>query len=398
MEYLLWFRALPFVAYVGLSRRFAGPERLLWVLSFVAITGLAFRRGSLRYREALDVCAVLVYFAVLGAGVHQLPVAAVLRRSRPMVFGLLFAACIAVPARAVGAPGLAVTVVVIGWEVMLSAYSYLVEVSRARVRPACEDCLFFLLVNPCVVYVGSVKPAQAGRVTSGARLCAMGVAALVTGGILVDGMGANAQARPDDVRHIATVQDYGRELVLYLSRFSAHYLSQYGVAIFRTGMIALAGFEIPRCFARPYAAVGPAEFWQRWNMWVGNWARRYLFLPLDLALQRKTRQGPRFLAATIAVVWSFGVIGLLHDAAKYCASPVKDVTLPQPKGLVFFGLNAVILLTWALAKGERAATPAGPRTVVVRNLQRVLWLHLLFAAHAVTLWLLPGAVAQAGGW
>ncbi len=75
-------------------------------------------------------------------------------------------------------------------------------------------------------------------------------------------------------------------------------------------MIALAlllGFNIPKNFDSPYAAVNMRDFWHRWHISLSTWVRDYLYIPLGGNHCGFTRTQ---INLTIAIVLS----GLWHGA------------------------------------------------------------------------------------
>jgi alginate O-acetyltransferase complex protein AlgI len=74
------------------------------------------------------------------------------------------------------------------------------------------------------------------------------------------------------------------------------------------GCAKVLGFEFPLNFERPYLAVSPAEFWQRWHITLSSWVRDYLFLPLT----RGTRSRLRIYFALLVAML---LVGLWHGAS-----------------------------------------------------------------------------------
>jgi alginate O-acetyltransferase complex protein AlgI len=81
------------------------------------------------------------------------------------------------------------------------------------------------------------------------------------------------------------------------------------------------GFELVNNFDHPYLAVGPTDFWRRWNISLTTWFRDYVFFPISFALSRRVGDGRWFglradmriyAAATLA---TFLMSGLWHGAS-----------------------------------------------------------------------------------
>ena len=74
------------------------------------------------------------------------------------------------------------------------------------------------------------------------------------------------------------------------------------------GIAKLLGFQFPRNFDRPYAAVSIQDFWRRWHMTLSRWLRDYLYIPLG-----GNRRGARRTYVNIMITMVLG--GLWHGAA-----------------------------------------------------------------------------------
>lgn len=74
------------------------------------------------------------------------------------------------------------------------------------------------------------------------------------------------------------------------------------------GVATWYGFDLIQNFARPYLAVGPADFWHRWNISLSTWFRDYVFIPLG-----GSRRGPARVAINIMI--TFLASGLWHGAS-----------------------------------------------------------------------------------
>jgi D-alanyl-lipoteichoic acid acyltransferase DltB (MBOAT superfamily) len=79
------------------------------------------------------------------------------------------------------------------------------------------------------------------------------------------------------------------------------------------GIGGLMGVATPENFKRPYLARNSIDYWERWHISLSQWIRRNLFIPIQLALVRKT--GGRFplLIASFAFAISFLLCGLWHN-------------------------------------------------------------------------------------
>ena len=86
------------------------------------------------------------------------------------------------------------------------------------------------------------------------------------------------------------------------------YFDFSGYADMAIGLGKMFGFELPENFNYPYIATGIADFWQRWNITLGNWFREYVYQPLggeDRDLSRNI----------INLLFVWGLIGLWHGGS-----------------------------------------------------------------------------------
>ena len=144
----------------------------------------------------------------------------------------------------------------------------------------------------------------------------------------------------------------------------------------------IPGYDVPERYHWPLLARSPMEFWRRWNMYIGAWARRYVFTPLALALRRRHHGWPGAVRQSVVVLSTFALIGLAHDFAGLATQhPVAAA------GLLFFALHAAGLLIWVGTSRIVAHSSIEPKTDLPRNLFRfgswVIFIHFL----AFSVWL-----------
>ena len=96
-------------------------------------------------------------------------------------------------------------------------------------------------------------------------------------------------------------------LWLYLD-FSAYTDVAVGIGL-------LMGVATPENFNRPYLARNLVEYWERWHISLSQFIRRNLFIPIQMALIRRTEGGRPLLAASIAFSVSFLLCGLWHSVS-----------------------------------------------------------------------------------
>jgi D-alanyl-lipoteichoic acid acyltransferase DltB (MBOAT superfamily) len=94
-------------------------------------------------------------------------------------------------------------------------------------------------------------------------------------------------------------------LWLYLD-FSAYSDVAVGVGL-------LLGVATPENFNRPFRSRNIIEFWERWHISLSQMIRRRLFIPIQLALVRRTEGRAPLLCASVAFAISFLLCGLWHS-------------------------------------------------------------------------------------
>jgi D-alanyl-lipoteichoic acid acyltransferase DltB (MBOAT superfamily) len=124
-------------------------------------------------------------------------------------------------------------------------------------------------------------------------------------------------------------------------RLLGEYAAQSGVASIKLGMMRQLGYEIPERFRYPLFARSPADFWRRWNTYVGDWARSYVFFPLMLAFSRRPKAQNRRLPYAASIVVTLAAVGLLHDA--YLVAADGFFRFP---GTLWFAAIGVVVVAW----------------------------------------------------
>jgi len=328
-------------------------------------------------------------YGVLGAAlVHRLPgwlPRRVIERGGVLV--LSAALFVILPAALLHHPAVAASLI-LGWEVMLSAHSYCVDVARSGETPRFADCVFFLLVNPTVIY------GERGAPGAGLALGRGGVLRIARGAVtmvgrdvallLVGGVAFLATSRPAEGWPVAYARFGCTQLVLVVGLYCAH----SGLASIQIGWMHAIGHGIPERYRYPLFARDPQDFWRRWNIWVSRWAARYLYFPVAHAVGRR-RRGPA--GPLVAVMLAFLGVGVLHDLGVY-AYRLQDAgrweTPSLRLTLVFFVLGAVLVVWVAVARAAalrvRALTPRARRFLGVAR-----WLVMIHLVVAVAWLALP---------
>ncbi len=86
------------------------------------------------------------------------------------------------------------------------------------------------------------------------------------------------------------------------------YFDFSGYSDMAIGMGRMLGFEFPENFDLPYLSKSVREFWRRWHMTLGEWFKRYVYIPLG-----GSREGKLKTVRNLAAVWI--LTGLWHGAS-----------------------------------------------------------------------------------
>jgi hypothetical protein len=346
------FRSLPMVGALLLA---PGARAGVRVSAAAVYAAAAIALGAWTGATIGVLLAAYAYFALAGACAPE--VARALRAGNTTRFGVLAAATFAflvAPALLLPEAGRA-TVLVIGWDLVLSSYSYCVEVAEGTKGPAIGDCLFFLLVNPALVYSNRGRPVSAPGFDFRAVLRAvLGMLTIFIGLALI----APACAAAEEQRQLA-VHPWPVDAALFGAlRLLLEYARQSGLASLQIGMIRQLGYEIPERFHFPFLARDPMDFWRRWNTYVGGWLLRYVFRPVAARYRGYGVTWRLPVAQTLGIVAAFSVTGLLHDAFAYAAT--LDLGWAMSEAFLVVG---AIAAAWALGGRlvRRRAPDAGLR-------------------------------------
>ena len=78
------------------------------------------------------------------------------------------------------------------------------------------------------------------------------------------------------------------------------------------GFSSLLGFDTSRNFNKPYIALTPQDFWNKWHITLSTWLRDYVFFPLRRWVLRVGGKKRRWLADWIAPIATMLISGLWH--------------------------------------------------------------------------------------
>jgi hypothetical protein len=329
---ILAFRLTPFVGFVAVSHRFAWPAKVVVVVSYAFVAALATRAGSTPLAWL-----VLPYLYFAGAGWLVYEVSPTFR-SRPAWFVLSLLLFWVLPVAAVRL--VPRTFLIIGWELMLAAYSYQVDTARRQDR-SLREFLFFLLVNPALVYRD-----RGARVTSPSSAKGFGrmVAGILVMLLSVGVFGPLYSRSLAAMERGASPGGLGAILLVGMLRLGKEYAAHSAAASMQISAMRQLGWSVPERYLYPLLARSPAEFWRRWNTYVGSWARIYVFVPLAFGLRRWARRAPLLgVAYAAALVLTFAAVGALHDLFLSTAEGRLDV-----RATTWFTANAGVVVVWEL--------------------------------------------------
>jgi hypothetical protein len=138
-------------------------------------------------------------------------------------------------------------------------------------------------------------------------------------------------------------------IVLGGVRFFAEYGSHSGLASMQISLMRAAGYSVPERYRYPFLATSPLDFWRRWNVYVGTWLRRYVFLP---ASRRFAAPRAPVWTATVPLFLTFAASAALHDGYSYMRYSTTDWHFTK-----FFSVIFVVTVVWSMC--ARAVTRIG---------------------------------------
>lgn len=330
---ILLLRSLPFVLWILASEDFSLFSRLVSVTLYSLLVSAAYF-ANMDVQLLIGTSAItLGYFVIAASGVHcLLSLSRRIKIGRLLAFVLCLAPGLLAPNILIGDP-YRTTVLIVGWEFTLSSYSYFIENRNSDVAPRLREALFFLVVNPTLVY------SMRGRKTGEANLSARS-----WGRIL---LGIASVATCLGIRYVAIGQGLlvGFVLASPLATFLmvlSEYFVQSGRASIEIGLMRFLGWSIPERYRYPFLAKSPADFWRRWNIYIGLWVKEYLYLPLLKYIRKISPKTSRAVLTSIAAFAAFLFVGIYHDLCLSLRNPQAFVG-----GATFaFFINALALIAW----------------------------------------------------
>jgi hypothetical protein len=359
----LVFRSLPFACYGIVCRRTTRRVRVALLAGVATLLGCAWGWRPTLVTDLLPVPGVFAYFVLCAIAIHALR--HVIRPSAVRAGALLFVACllfVAVPAVSLHEPGMA-ALLVVGWEVALSAHSYGVDtLGRAS---SWRGALTFLLVHPTLVYAerpGPVAP-PGGDWRAGLRILA-GTMTLVGREAALVAVAGVPWTRPADLGDVVGPRSYLNFATSQLPLLIGLYCAHSGLASIQIGWMRLLGYRVPERYRLPLLAVSPRDFWERWNTWIGRWLHLYVYRPVG---RRAMRRVPPAAAGAVAALAAFTACGALHDFGAWGMRASAGHAEMTPKFSELFFLIGVIYVVWQLGARWLSPHPVGRLTRVLKG-------------------------------
>jgi|CZKU01.1.fsa_nt_gi hypothetical protein len=343
---VLVLRAFPVLVAFFAAEAARVAQRALAVAVYTLLAAVAVAYAGF---GAIDLVATYAYFAAVVVVPYAVSVAT---SRRDVLFGAAFVVFMLAPA--LFGLRLRATMLCLGWEFMLAAYSYGVS---APARRSFAGYASFVFTNPALVYSHrgvSIGPPSLDRrgfvrvLEGGGRLFASELLPFVSSLLF-------GEEPPGALRALASL--------FVIARF---YAAHTGLASIQIGLCRQLGLELPERYVKPYRAASPREFWRRWNTYVGLWIGTYVFRPLALYAGRRWRLRGRRLSV-LSVLVSFACAGILHDLG-----PSLYHHELRHWGVLWFTANGIVLILWELVARTTAWSARhpvwsaiGPRALVL---------------------------------
>lgn len=137
------------------------------------------------------------------------------------------------------------------------------------------------------------------------------------------------------------------------------YFDFAGYSDMAIGLGKLMGFDFPENFNNPYISQNITEFWQRWHITLGNWMKRYLYIPLG---GNRVSNGRMYAnLATVFLLsglwhgasWTFVVWGAYHGFFLICDRLFLNRLLAPTGKYVRIAITFIIaVIGWVFFKAD----------------------------------------------
>lgn len=339
---------LPFGVYAIVGRRLEFVGRGVVIMLVLTITTFKFATSSAAYvYEFLFVALAYSYVVAVNSGLAFITATlSACRFARAVAFAFVSLAYFLIPAR-LGPSAFRVAIIVLGWDAMLKGYSYASEKFRVDAPGSYTDLSFFMLVDPSLCFTERARRGTdvSPPIRSVGRIV-LGVSAMVSGGTLRF-VGAATHGTT-----IAASLGASRALLAGLLAFLWIYALHSGLASIQIGTMRLLGFAVAERYNYPLAANAPADFWRRWNVYVGHWFRKYVFNPIAIEAARRRGGVDLALTTAMAVLVTFTAVGIAHDTQTF--AEVGAFSLRST--VIFLAVGAVLVLWEVMRKKLDAIT------------------------------------------
>jgi alginate O-acetyltransferase complex protein AlgI len=128
------------------------------------------------------------------------------------------------------------------------------------------------------------------------------------------------------------------------------------------GLGRMFGFELPRNFDRPYAAISIRDFWRRWHITLSTWFRDYLYIPMGGNRVSRARQIANLFTVFLlcglwhGASWNFVAWGAFHGAfLAFERLRFGDAVAALPRPLRHAYAMAVVMAGWVFFRSETMA-------------------------------------------
>ena len=137
------------------------------------------------------------------------------------------------------------------------------------------------------------------------------------------------------------------------------YFDFSGYSEMAIGLGMMFGFNLPVNFRSPYRATSLRDFWRRWHITLGSWARDYLYIPLGGSRVGRWRTASTLILVMIlfglwhGVAWQFLLWGLLHGLllAGERVAPGRGLPVILRTALTFL----LVSLAWVMFRAQSPA-------------------------------------------
>lgn len=102
----------------------------------------------------------------------------------------------------------------------------------------------------------------------------------------------------------------------YMYAYTAFlFLDFAGYSAMAVALSRVFGINTPENFNRPFLATNIVEFWNRWHISLSTWFRDHVYMRIVLAAKRGKWFSDRYVPSYLALVVSFGLMGIWHGFA-----------------------------------------------------------------------------------